>query len=100
MQHGIGQAGQASERLRPVEIAGQGQHAGGTQGGSSLRRGAQGQEPPAIAQQGRDPQADALADGGLEDRLVALDGKVAPAGLDGDGEGHGKREERGARRLD
>jgi hypothetical protein len=36
-------------------------------------------------------QADALADRGLEDRLVALDAEAAPAGLDGDGEGHGKR---------
>ena len=33
-------------------------------------------------------QADALADGGLQDRLVALDAEAAPARLDGDGEGH------------
>ncbi len=46
-------------------------------------------------------QADALADGGLQDGLVALDAEGLAARLDGDGERHGGgRERRGARRLD
>ena len=44
-------------------------------------------------------QADALADGGVQDRLVAVDAEGLAARLDGDGEGHGWTGG-GVRRLD